>query len=477
MIISFVKGAKLKGVTCDSREVQKGGLFVAVRGHDIDGHGFIGDAVRKGAKAIVAEKDFDCPGGVRKILVKDTRLAASAIAADFFGQPSKKLKMIGVTGTNGKTTITYLMESIIKENGKECGVIGTINYRLKGRLVPAKNTTPGPFELQPILAEMLKKGVRYAVMEVSSHSLEQHRVDDVWFDAAIFTNLTREHLDYHNTLESYFGAKASLFKKLKTKGTAVLNADDKKVLSLKRNMRNKVITYGVKKGAMVRAADIRLSLDGSRFMVDTPKGRIVIGTKLVGRHNVSNILAAIAAGIALGVKLSTIRKGIEAVSHVPGRLENVDVGQPFKVLVDYAHTDDALFNILSALRQVAGKRVITVFGCGGNRDRSKRPRMGKVACRFSDHVIVTTDNPRFEDPRAIIGEIEAGIAGKFSNYIIEPDRSAAIEKALNSAVEGDIVVIAGKGHENYQIVRDRVLSFDDRVVAMRVLSRMEACKR
>lgn len=468
-MIPRVRSLKVGSVTCDSRELLKGGLFIAVRGHDINGYKFIGDAINKGAKAIVAEEDFECPKEVRKILVKDTRLAASAIAADFYGNPSKKLKVVGVTGTNGKTTITYLVESIIKKSGKEAGVIGTINYRIKGAPIPAKNTTPGPLELQSILAEMLKKRLKFGVMEVSSHSLDQHRVDNVWFDVAIFANLTREHLDYHKTIDGYFKAKAILFKKLKEKGVAVLNNDDRKVVSLKRIIKNKVITYGVKKDAMVRATDIRLSLDGSRFSVGTPEGRIEVAAKLVGMHNVSNILAAIAAGIALGIKFSIIKKGVEAVSCVPGRLESVNLGQPFKILVDYAHTDDALFNVLNALRQLAKKKIITVFGCGGNRDRSKRPRMGEVACRFSDRVIVTSDNPRFEDPHAIIKEIEAGIKGKFVNYDIEPDRRSAIEKALNMAEEGDIVVIAGKGHEDYQIVKGKFLPFDDRVVAAEIL--------
>lgn len=475
-MLSGISNLKVSNITCDSRAVRKGGLFIAVRGYDSDGHKFIKDAIRSGAKAIVCEKDFKCPKGVKKILVRDTRLAAPAMAADFYGHPSKKLKTVGVTGTNGKTTVTYLIESIIKQSGKEAGVIGTINYRMKDTLTPAKNTTPGPVELQSILAEMLKNGVRYAVMEVSSHSLDQHRVDGVRFDVAIFTNLTREHLDYHGTVGNYLKAKAAIFFALKENGIAVLNCDDEKIASLKRSIKKKVITYGVRKGALVRAIDIRLSMDRSRFTVSTPKGRLRINARLVGMHNVSNILSAIAAGIALGIRTSAIRKGIEAVSCVPGRLEDVCSGQPFRVLVDYAHTDDALFNVLNVLRQLAApqKNIITVFGCGGNRDRSKRPRMGKVTCRFSDHVVITSDNPRFEDPNAIIDEIEAGIRGKFDNYTVEPDRRSAIEKALNMAGEGDIVIIAGKGHEDYQIVKGKVLPFDDRVVAREILSRVNS---
>lgn len=462
-----------KTITDDSRLVTKGGTFIAVRGYKADGHRFIDDAIARGARVIVTQKDFAAPKGVSKILVADTRLAMPVLASDYYGHPSRKLKVVGVTGTNGKTTITYLIENILKAARKSCGVIGTINYRIKGKEVPAPNTTPGSIELQSILSRIYKSGARYAIMEVSSHSLDQHRVDCVLFDVAIFTNITREHLDYHKTLKRYFEAKIKLFGKLKKGGIAVLNNDDKKVASLKSKIRNKVITYALENNADVTVRNISLSLKGSFFTVDTPKGSVDIRTKLIGKHNVSNILASVAGSIALGIPLGAIRKGIESFTYVPGRLESIESGQPFRIFVDFAHTEDALYNILSLLKEVAtGGRIITVFGCGGNRDKTKRPLMGRAACRFSDKVVVTSDNPRFEDPAEIIKEIESGIRGKFSNYDIIEDRRDAIDRALKLAAKGDVVVIAGKGHEKYQIVKDKIMPFDDCKVARELLKNL-----
>lgn len=455
-------------VTDDSRSVSAGDLFIAKKGFTEDGACFIAAAIKSGARVIVAQEPFDAPTGVAKILVRDTRSALGAIADNFYGHPSDKLKVIGITGTNGKTTITYLLESIIKAAGSEAGVIGTINYRIKNRILPAKNTTPGPMELQSLLADMVKKGIAYAVMEVSSHSLDQGRVDRMLFDAAIFTNLTGDHLDYHKTMAGYFKAKSRLFGKLKKSGAAILNGDDKLVVSLRRSLKN-VIVYGTKNNADVMARDIRLSMDGTSFTVKTRKGSFRIETRLIGMHNVSNILAATAAALALKIPIAAIVKGVRRLEAVPGRLEAVEAGQPFKVFVDFAHTEDALFNVLSLLREIAKKRIVTVFGCGGNRDRIKRPRMGKVACRFSDHVIITSDNPRSEAPGDIVSEIEEGVRGAFSNYDIVVDRREAIAKALRVAEAGDIVVIAGKGHETYQIIKDRTLAFDDRMVVKNLL--------
>ena len=469
-------GLDVKKVTDDSRAVSSGGLFVAVRGYTQDGYAFIGAAIGNGAGAVIAEKDFDAPAGVAKILVSDTRGAMPVIADNFYGRPSRALKVAGITGTNGKTTITYLIESIVKAAGGEPGVIGTINYRHKGIVIAAGNTTPGPLELQSMLAGMKDGGVSHVVMEVSSHSLDQGRVDRISFDVGIFTNITSDHLDYHKTRAKYFKAKKRLFDHLKDKGVAVLNRDDRKVASLERLLGKKVVTYGVNAGADVSALDVSLSMGGTRFTVKTPKGFFKIRTALIGMHNVSNILAAIAAAISLGIGRDAIIQGVESVSAVPGRLEAVDAGQPFKVFVDFAHTEDALFNILSLLRDVAEQRIVTVFGCGGNRDRTKRPRMGKVACRFSDHVIITSDNPRFEEPRAIVEEIECGVKGEFSNYDIVVDRKEAISKALTLARRNDIIVIAGKGHESYQIVRDAVMPFDDREVALGMLNKIKIQK-
>lgn len=458
----------VRSIADDSRAVSAGSLFIAKKGYSQDGARFIADAIKNGARAIMAEEDFTAPQGVVKILVRDTRSALPVIADNFCSHPSAKLKVIGITGTNGKTTITYLLESIIKAAGSEAGVIGTINYRLKNKVLPAKNTTPGPLELQELLADMVKTEIGYAVMEVSSHSLDQGRVDRIFFDAAIFTNLTGDHLDYHKTMAGYFKAKKRIFEKLKKGGTAILNGDDKKVTSLKRSLKNAIV-YGTKKNADVKAEDIKLSMNGTSFTVKMRRKSFRIETRLIGMHNVSNILAATAAAMALKIPASAIVKGIARLAAIPGRLEAVEAGQPFKVFVDFAHTEDALFNVLSLLREIASRRIVTVFGCGGNRDRTKRPRMGKVACKFSDHVIITSDNPRSEEPGDIASEIEDGVRGAFSNYDIIVDRHEAIAKALEVAEKGDIVIIAGKGHETYQIIKDRTLAFDDRMVVKNLL--------
>lgn len=462
-------GLDVTGVTDDSRAVSKGCLFVAVRGYAQDGHAYIDAALKNGAAAVVAEKEFDAPAGVARILVRDTRSAMPAIADNFYGHPSAGLTVVGITGTNGKTTITYLLESIVRAAGGEPGVIGTINYRHKGRVVPAKNTTPGPLELQSMLAKMKGSGVSHVIMEVSSHSLDQGRVDRILFDSGIFTNITSDHLDYHKTAAKYFSAKKRLFGRLKKGGAAILNKDDRKVASLERSLRAKVVTFGTKARSAVRARDISLTMGGTSFTVDTPGGQLTVATKLIGMHNVSNILASIACAMALGIDAGAIVRGVKSVAAVPGRLEAVDAGQPFRVFVDFAHTEDALFNVLSLLKGVASKRILTVFGCGGNRDRTKRPRMGKTACRLSDHVIITSDNPRFEEPETIVSEIESGVKDEFSNYTVVVDRKEAIARAFALAAEDDIVVIAGKGHETYQVVKDTVMPFDDRDVALTIL--------
>jgi len=463
----------VKRVTNDSRKVAPGDLFIALRGYKIDGYKFIGAAVKKGAGVIVSEKDFDAPEKVIKILVKDTRAVSGLIAANFYGNPSKKMKIAGVTGTNGKTTITYIIENILKEAGIPSGVIGTINYRIRQKRLPSSNTTPGPLELQALFGRMLKDGVKDVVMEVSSHSLDQGRVDHVLFDVGIFTNITKEHLDYHKTIKKYFDAKVKLFDKLKAGAVAVLNNDDRLVSNLKRRIKNRVLTYGMNKRSDIMACGVDLSLDCTSFTVKTPKGSFAVSTKLIGKHNISNILASVAAAIALKIPLGIIKKGVESFKAVPGRLELVDEGQPFKVFVDYAHTEDALYNVLSLLREIVpDKNIITVFGCGGDRDVSKRPLMGSVACKFSDSVIVTSDNPRFEDPSAIISQIESGVSGQFSNYGIVEDRRDAIDKALSMASKGDVVVIAGKGHEKYQIMRERTIPFDDCAIVRSALKKM-----
>lgn len=467
-----INNIEIDRITCDSRSVRPNDMFIAFRGYAMDGSRFINDAIANGAGIILAEKDFAAPANVKKILIDDSRLALPIIADNFYGHPSGKLKNIGVTGTNGKTTITYIIENILKCAGEASGVIGTINYRIKDKIIPAKNTTPGPLELQAMLAGMVEQSVGFAVMEVSSHSLDQHRVDGVLFDTAVFTNITSEHLDYHKTPENYLKAKIKLFDKLKTNGVAILNNDDKKVAALKKSIKNKVLTYGIREKADVTCKDPKLSLDGSGFIVTAPGVSFKVNTKLIGLHNVSNILAAISACIALGIDPKAIEKGVNTARFAPGRLEPVNEAQPFKVFVDYAHTEDALRNVLGLLKGTAEKRIITVFGCGGNRDRTKRPLMGIAACELSDRAVITSDNPRFEDPTVIIGEIESGIKGKCSNYDIVIDRREAIGRAFELASPGDVVLIAGKGHEDYQIIKDDVIAFDDRVVAAEILRKM-----
>ncbi|MFA6078539.1 MAG: UDP-N-acetylmuramoyl-L-alanyl-D-glutamate--2,6-diaminopimelate ligase [Candidatus Omnitrophota bacterium] len=457
-------------VTCDSRLVEKGSLFIAFRGYDSDGAKFIQSAIANGAAAVVTEKKVKPFSGAEHIVVRDTRSAVPVIAGNFYEHPSYRLKMIGITGTNGKTSITYILESILKKAGICPGVIGTVNYRFRDTVLTAKNTTPGPLELQSVLNDMVNDGVECTVMEVSSHSLDQNRVEGISFDAAIFTNVTQDHLDYHKTIKSYFCAKAKLLGKIKEKGTAILNDDDAMIRTLKKEFKGHILTYGLNGGADIRAENVTLSLDGSSFTAVTPKNRFDVKTSLIGRHNVSNILAAIASAYLLKISVDDIAAGIGSVEPPPGRLEPVVEGQPFKVFVDFAHTEDALNNVLGLLRGsgVTG-RIIVVFGCGGNRDRAKRPLMGKAACKFSDMAIITSDNPRFEEPMDIIKEIESGVKGLFSNYAVVADRREAIETALNEAGEGDIVMIAGKGHEKYQIIKDKVMPFDDCKVARDIL--------
>ena len=455
----------IEDVTDNSRAVITGGLFVAMAGHANDGRKFLHEAVAKGARAIVSDPGLLVPENVVKVSVPDVREALSSIAANFYGHPSEELKLSGITGTNGKTTVTYLMESIARAAGYKTGVIGTINYRIGQKTSPAKNTTPGALELQFLLRQMVGAKVRYVAMEVSSHALDQGRVSGVGFDAGIFTNITSDHLDYHDNKEKYFTAKARLYTHMKQSGWAVLNYDDVKVRSLKESIGSKTITYGTIRGSDVMGRNIKLSSDGSSFDVDTPSGALKIDTRLIGMYNVSNCLAAIAAMRVLGIDDKAVIEGIRAMDIVPGRLEPVDRKWPFKVLVDYAHTEDALNNVLSALKGISEGRILTVFGCGGDRDKTKRPLMGRSACRYSDHVIITSDNPRSEEPLGIIRDIESGVSGKFSNYEIEPDRREAIRKAVALARRGDVVLIAGKGHEDYQIIGDRKTHFDDREAA------------
>jgi len=465
------------GISCvsdDSRRVKRKCLFIAVKGFKRDGHKFINEAFARGAAAVIVDGKKRIPQN-RKNIIKagDTREALSVAAENFYRSPSKKFKVIGITGTNGKTTTSLLIESIFKAAGIPCGVIGTIEYRAGSRSMPALRTTPGPLEANALLDKMIKNAYPAAVMEISSHALDQKRARGIYFDAAVFTNLTHEHLDYHGTLKRYFASKVKIFENLKKGGTAIINADEKFAALCARKIKDhRIIRYGFCRNADVSADIRKTGLAGSSFIIRAGKTlSIPIRTRLVGPHNVSNILAAASAAIAQGIDAGAIKKGIESVKNVPGRLEPVEARQAFRVFVDYAHTHNAMENVLKFLRRVKSGNIITVFGCGGERDRKKRPLMGAVAQKFSDFVIITTDNPRNENPARITREILKGINGKNRNYCIIPDRKAAIEKALEKAGEGDIVLIAGKGHERAQIIGGREIPFDDKKVAEDVLKK------
>lgn len=461
---------EVQGISCNSKEVSENFIFVAIKGTREDGAKFIKEAAARGARLVVTQLPADTSGLPRNltlIAVKDARRALADLAAEFYAYPSSRIKVVGVTGTNGKTTITYLLEALLKKAGNSPAVIGTVNYRFKNKIIPSKNTTPGPIQLQALLAEMAREGLDFALMEVSSHALDQQRAGGVDFHSAIFTNLTQDHLDYHRDMESYFRAKAKLFENLKPSSFAVLNYDDAYARRLKSLTRARVISYGIEEKADLGARILSFDCRGTRFLLSFPQGEIEINTALIGRHNIYNLLAAAAWGYQAGISVQVIKSALGALYLVPGRLERIDGTNSFSVFVDYAHTQDALKNTITALRQLCQKKIIVVFGCGGERDKTKRPKMGEVAAQLSDYAIITSDNPRSEEPQAIIKDIEKGIASK--NYCIIPERREAIRKSLALAREGDIVLIAGKGHEDYQILKDRRIHFDDREVVRECL--------
>jgi UDP-N-acetylmuramoyl-L-alanyl-D-glutamate--2,6-diaminopimelate ligase len=459
----------------DSRLVKPGTLFVAIRGEKTDGNKYMSDAVGRGAVAVISEQEN--PGGFPAdfpwIQVADARKALAISAANFYMRPAEVLKLIGVTGTNGKTTTTYLVDSILRAAGCEVGLLGTIGYRLVREVRPAPNTTPESLDLQKYLAEIVRAGGTHAVLEASSHALALNRLWGCPFAVAIFTNLTRDHLDYHKTFEEYFAAKRRLFEGTgaAAPATGVINVDDEYGQKLS-GLASRTLTYGLEPGADVTTRKPAFSPSGIEFVAETPAGKIEIRSKLVGRPNVYNILAAIGAGVALALPLEVIATGIAQLSDVPGRFERIDVGQPFLVVVDYAHTDDALRNLLATAKELnPDGRIITLFGCGGDRDRTKRPLMGEVAGHASDIVVLTSDNPRSEDPLLIINDVIVGVQRTKAKLFVEPDRQKAIEVALNEARAGDIVLLAGKGHETNQVLRDGTIEFDDREVARAVLRR------
>ncbi|TEB13126.1 UDP-N-acetylmuramoyl-L-alanyl-D-glutamate--2,6-diaminopimelate ligase [Pelotomaculum propionicicum] len=471
----------VKGIAYDSRQVEPGFLFVAVKGFKADGHEYINEAIKNGAVAVVTQREADLPPGLAWALTPDTRLALALLAARFYGYPSSKMKMIGITGTNGKTTTTNLVAAVLSAAGQKTGLIGTIHNRIGDRILPVKHTTPESLDLQRLLADMAAEGVGTCIMEVSSHALALHRVAGCEFDVAVFTNFTQDHLDFHENMEDYLETKLGLFKSLALPGVkkqgkyAVVNIDDARAAEFIRSAGVPVYTYGIESQADVRAEGIEVSARGVNFTARGRWGSCPLKLKITGLFNVYNTLAAFAVTAALGIPANTIRDTLEATGGVAGRFELVDKGQDFAVIVDYAHTPDGLENILKTAVQITRGRLITVFGCGGDRDRTKRPLMGQIAAKYSDFVIITSDNPRTEDPLGIIDEIENGLkpAANECRYTVEPDRRKAIRAAVKAARPGDVVVIAGKGHEDYQIIGTRKFPFDDRLEAAQALEELK----
>jgi len=457
----------------DSRKIQRGDCFVAIRGSGTDGHRFIELAIGNGASVVVLEQDaalsdyYFLHSGVAKVVVPDSRKALAVMSANYYNHPSRSLTMVGVTGTNGKTTTTHLIKAILEAAGQRVGLLGTIEYRIGDEVIPASHTTPESLELNELLARMAKFGCQSVSMEVSSHALHQSRVYGLAFDAAVFTNLTQDHLDYHGTMEEYFRAKRILFDSLKPDAVAITNADDTWGMQIASSSQARVFSYGVAEHADIRAADIRLSIEGTSFTLWFKNQQTTLTTPLVGRFNVYNVLAAYSTGLALGHSPETLVQGIRSVNSVRGRFERIASPAGWTAIVDYAHTPDALEKCLRTIHDVLPRegrgRIITVFGAGGDRDRTKRPLMGSVAGQWSDIIIVTSDNPRTEEPQGIIDEIVAGIPHG-AQVTQEIDRRAAIHSALRQARSGDVVLIAGKGHEDYQVIGKEKIHFSDREI-------------
>ncbi|MCQ9207867.1 MAG: UDP-N-acetylmuramoyl-L-alanyl-D-glutamate--2,6-diaminopimelate ligase [Omnitrophica bacterium] len=465
-----ISDCEIKGISCDSNKIAPGHLFVAIKGQRADGHSFINQAIAKGAKAVIAEQDFISKPDLVKLLVQDSRAALACVCSRFFGHPAKSLKAIGITGTNGKTTVAYLIESILASAGHLSAVTGTINYRIGSKVYAAANTTPQADILQSFLQETVLAKSRYVIIEVSSHALAQHRVDYIDFSQAVFTNLSGEHLDYHGSLNNYFSCKSSLFERLSASGVGIINVDDHYGRKLANSLKSgQTLTFSIDQPARIQAKNIKLDIEHSRFRAVTPQGDIEIESPLIGRYNIYNVLAAIAVAFIEKIDFSHIASAVKGFSSVPGRLERVDCGQDFLAFIDYAHTDDALANVLRGLRQLSKNKIILVFGCGGDRDRLKRPRMGKVASELTDVTIITSDNPRSEDPAQIAADIIQGIDQKTNNCKVILDRFRAIRQAVSYAQSGDILLIAGKGHESTQVFADKTIHFSDREVIKEIL--------
>ena len=484
-LAALVEGAEISGnadtfitdIVQDSRQAGRGAMFVCMEGAHVDGHTFIDDVAKKGAAAIITErKGVKAPAGVAVLTVPNLDEALKVIVPAFFDYPGQRLRMIGITGTNGKTTTSYLIRAILRQAGHKVGLIGTIQIMIGDKILPVHNTTPNVVDLQRTLYRMVEDGVEYAVMEVSSHALDQGRIAGCEFDTAVFTNLTQDHLDYHKTMENYRAAKAKLFEMLgegiKPGKTAVVNIDDPAGEYMLEHAACDKITYAVEsEEAKLRAVEVKVRQTGASFAVQGGFGRIKLNLHITGMFNIYNVLGAVGAAMAEDIPTAAIEQALQNFMGVPGRFELVDCGQPFAVVVDYAHTPDGLENILRTARQITERKIITVFGCGGDRDKTKRPIMGRIAAELSDAVIATSDNPRTEDPAAILEDVMKGVEEKIGVKPYEKiqDRHEAIFVAIAMAQAGDTVVIAGKGHENYQILKNETIHFDDREVAREAL--------
>ncbi len=487
------KGQMIESIHYDSRSVEPSGLFVAIEGLHLDGHDYISDAIMRGAVAIVTEKATAVPEGVSVVKVQNARQSLAALSSTFYRDPSRELLVIGITGTNGKTTTAYLIEAILNAAGHSVGVIGTINYRFGGQTFPNPVTTPESLDLMRILRQMADSGVTHVVLEVSSHALDLDRVAFCKFDIGVFTNLSRDHLDYHGDMETYWQCKRKLCVDCLGLGSkqmqpaAVVNWDDPRGKELSSEVCVRCLRVGGSKECQIRSEDVQVAIKGTSGRLQTPEGHFDFRSHLVGRHNVYNILSATGVASAMGIPLPIIREGIESLRGVPGRLEPVANDSGLSVFVDYAHTPDALENVLATLKGLTSGRLITIFGCGGDRDRAKRPMMGAASGRLSDLSVLTSDNPRTEVPEQILSQIEAGTADEQGyrfepdeltkgfdrpGYTVEPDRKRAIALGIIAARRGDTVLVAGKGHETYQIIGGKTIPFDDCVEASKVLERL-----
>jgi len=459
----------IKDVIYDSRKVTPGCLFICITGFKVDGHQYIQDAINKGAAAVVVEKDIEAEG-ITVVKVKNSRAAMPILGSNFYQHPTNKLKLIGITGTNGKTTTTYLIKAVLEQAHKKASTIGTISIKIGNEEVASSRTTPESIDLQQLFRHMLDKDMEYSVMEVSSHALDLGRVDQCSFRIGIFSNLTQDHLDYHKNFENYREAKKKLF--YKTTHANIINIDDmhgRIIAEEIKALKTPLISYGIDNHADIMAKDIEIDAKGIKFTLVTPKYKIGIKHKIPGKFSVYNCLAAAAVAYAEGIDKDTIKEGLYNISNVPGRSEVVDIDKPFTVIIDYAHSPDGLENILNSVRQYAKGRIITVFGCGGDRETEKRPIMGEIAGKLSDYCVITSDNPRSENPESIIKQVEHGIRNTDCDYICIENRRDAIKYALTIAKQKDIVLLAGKGHETYQILKDGTIHFDEREVVRELI--------